>query len=67
MCLTMGVIGSATPAAFTMGIIIGILGLIGVGVNYPIYRKMRTNFPQKVDIIQIQQPVGIVCHDGLPI
>ena len=39
MCLAMKVIGSTT-AHFVLGIIIGILGFIGAGINYPIYKKM---------------------------
>ena len=39
MCLSMQVIGGG--AAFTaLGIVVGILGFIGCGVNYPIYKKM---------------------------
>jgi len=36
MCLSMKVIGDA----FVLGIIIGIVGLIGVGITYPIYKKI---------------------------
>lgn len=39
MCLAMQVIGSGTMA-MVIGIIIGIIGFIGCGVNYPIYKKM---------------------------
>ena len=39
MCLAMQVIGSGV-AGMVFGIIIGIVGLIGCGINYPIYRKM---------------------------
>ena len=38
MCLAMQVIGSGMTAMI-MGIIIGIIGFIGCGVNYPIYKK----------------------------
>ena len=37
MCLAMQVIGSGV-AGVVMGIIIGIIGLAGCGVNYPIYK-----------------------------
>ena len=40
-------IKSLSLSPLIMGIIIGILGIIGVGVNYPIYRKMRTDSMQK--------------------
>ena len=39
MCLAMQVIGGGT--AFTIiGIVLGIIGFIGWGINYPIYKKM---------------------------
>ena len=39
MCLGMQVIGSGV-AGMVIGIIVGIIGMIGCGVNYPIYNKM---------------------------
>lgn len=39
MCLAMQVIGSGL-AGMVLGIVVGIVGLIGCGVNYPIYKKM---------------------------
>ena len=39
MCLAMQVIGSGI-AGMIIGIIVGIIGLMGCGVNYPIYKKM---------------------------
>ena len=39
MCLAMQVIGSGL-AGLVIGIIVGIIGMIGCGVNYPIYKKM---------------------------
>lgn len=47
MCLTMKVIGSGTTASFVAGILIGIVGLAGVSVNYPIYRKLLAKGKQK--------------------
>lgn len=38
MCLAMQVIGSGT-ASLVLGIIIGMIGFLGCGVNYPIYKK----------------------------
>ena len=39
MCLAMQVIGSGM-AGMVLGIVVGIIGMIGCGVNYPIYKKM---------------------------
>ena len=36
MCMAMGEIGGS----MVMGILIGIIGMIGCGINYPIYKKM---------------------------
>ena len=40
MCMSMKVIGNGGTAMMAFGIIIGIIGLIGVSINYPVYRKM---------------------------
>lgn len=47
MCLSMGVIGDNTTTMFSLGVIIGIIGLAGMGVNYPIYQKMLVKGKQK--------------------
>ena len=39
MCLAMQVIGNGL-AGMVLGIVVGIVGLAGCGVNYPIYKKM---------------------------
>ena len=39
MCLAMQVIGSGL-VGMVLGIVIGIVGLAGCGVNYPIYKKI---------------------------
>ena len=39
MCLAMQVIGSGL-AGMVLGIVVGIVGLAGCGVNYPLYKKM---------------------------
>lgn len=40
MCLAMGQIGSKTAGSFVLGILIGVLGMVSMGVNYPLYRRM---------------------------
>ena len=39
MCLSMQVIGGTTVLT-ALGIVIGVLGFVGCGINYPIYKKM---------------------------
>lgn len=40
MCLSMGVLGPGTGAAFFGGIALGVAGLAGAGLNYPLYRRL---------------------------
>lgn len=47
MCLAMGQIGSGTTVSFALGIVIGILGMIGMGVNYPVYKRILENGKKK--------------------
>ena len=47
MCLSMGVIGNSTTTIFVLGVVIGIIGLAGMGVNYPVYKKMLAKGKQK--------------------
>ena len=50
MCLAMKVIGNGT-LMFVLGIVIGIIGIIGVSINYPIYRKMLETNKKKYVVI----------------
>lgn len=47
MCLSMDVIGNSSPTMFVLGIIIGIIDLVGMGVNYPMYKKILAKGKQK--------------------
>ena len=48
MCLSMKkVIGSGSTTMFVLGVIVGIIGLLGMGVNYPIYKKLLAQGKQK--------------------
>lgn len=47
MCLAMGQIGSGTTGSFVLGIVIGVIGMVGMGINYPIYKKLLANGKQK--------------------
>lgn len=39
MCLPMSVIGSGSSVSLVLGVIIGLIGLTGMGINYPVYKK----------------------------
>ena len=47
MCFSMNVIGNGTSTMFVLGVIIGIIGLMGMGINYPVYRKILAKGKQK--------------------
>ena len=47
MCLSMHVIGNGSTVTFVFGIIIGIIGLICMGANYPVYKKLLAHGKQK--------------------
>ena len=59
MCLGMQVIGSGIPG-MVIGIIVGIIGMIGCGVNYPIYKKMLENGKKKYayEIVQLAREIS---------
>lgn len=42
MCLSMNVIGNGSLTMFVLGVVIGIIGLLGMGINYTIYKKLIT-------------------------
>ncbi|MBD9172354.1 MAG: dihydropteridine reductase [Clostridiales bacterium] len=60
MCLCMKVIGSGTTVSMVAGIIIGLLGMVGAGVNYPIYQKLLAKGKQKYahEIMQLAKEVS---------
>ena len=59
MCLAMQVIGSGS-VGLILGIIIGIVGLVGCGVNYPIYRKMLEKGKSKYayEIVELARQIS---------
>ena len=56
----MKVIGSGTTAMFIIGVIIGIIGFICMGVNYPVYKKLLSNGKQKYafEIMQLAKEIS---------
>ena len=55
----MQVIGSGITG-MVIGIIIGIIGMIGFGVNYPIYKKMLENGKKKYayEIVELAREIS---------
>jgi hypothetical protein len=56
MCMAMKVIGGG----MIFGIIVGMIGLMGCGVNYPIYKKMLEKGKAKYayDIVQLAKEIA---------
>lgn len=59
MCLSMGVLGGS-QLTFIAGIVIGVIGIIGVSINYPIYKKLLENGKQKyaADIMLLAKEIS---------
>lgn len=47
MCLSMRVIGDGSTQMFILGIVVGIIGFLGMGVNYPIFKKLLEKGKEK--------------------
>ena len=60
MCLAMQVLGDGSTVSFVLGIIIGLVGIVGVSVNYPIYKKLLENGKKKYafDIIELAKQIS---------
>ncbi len=59
MCLSMQVIGSGT-VSMVLGIIVGIAGFIGCGVNYPVYKRILEKGKSKYayEIVQLAKEIA---------
>ena len=59
MSLAMKAIGG-TPVLTAAGIVIGIIGFAGVGINYPIYKKMLENGKKKYafEIVELAKEIS---------
>ena len=59
MCLGMQVIGKGI-IGMVIGVIVGIIGMIGCGINYPIYKRMLAKSKQKYgsDIIRLAKEIA---------
>ncbi len=59
MCLSMKVIGSGV-VMYVLGIIIGIIGFMGMGVNYPIYKVLLEKGKKKYafEIVELAKEIA---------
>ena len=59
MCFAMQVLGSGI-IGMVIGIIVGVIGMIGCGVNYPIYKKMLENGKRKYayEIVELAREIS---------
>ncbi len=60
MCLAMGQIGGSEPIYKVIGIIVGLIGIAGVCINYPIYNKILKSRKEKYasDIITLAKSIS---------
>lgn len=60
MCLAMKVIGDGSALMMAAGIVVGMIGIAGVGINYPIYKKMLENGKKQYafEIIQLAKEIS---------
>lgn len=60
MSLSMGVIGGGSGLMMGLGIVIGCVGIIGVGVNYPLYKRILAKSKNKyaTDIIKLANEIA---------
>lgn len=60
MCLSMEILGDGGTVSFVLGIIIGIAGIIGICVNYPIYKKLLESGKKKYafEIIELAKQIS---------
>lgn len=54
------VIGDGSTAMIAIGIVIGIIGILGMGINYPVYKKILESGKKKYafDIMQLAKEIS---------
>lgn len=60
MCLSMQVIGNKSALFTALGVVVGVIGIAGVSVNYPIYKKILEKSKKKysADIIALANEIA---------
>lgn len=59
MCLCMGQIGTGSIVSFILGIVVGLVGIVGCAVTYPIYKRLKQKGKDKYanDIILLAKEI----------
>ena len=59
MCLSMKVIGDGSAIFTVLGVVVGVIGIVGVSVNYAIYKKILESSKKKysADIIELAKQI----------
>lgn len=60
MCFSMGVLGNGSTEFFVGGIVLGVIGIIGMGINYPVYKKIMVSRKERYsnDIIRLATEIS---------
>ena len=60
MCLAMKVIGPGSVGSFAVGVVLGIVGMMGVAVNYPLHKELLERGKQKYafEIIELAKEIS---------
>lgn len=60
MCLSMGILGDGGTGFMAGGIVIGLAGIAGISVNYPIYKRILAKSKKKyaADIIALAKEIA---------
>ncbi|MDO4372615.1 MAG: dihydropteridine reductase [Clostridia bacterium] len=60
LCLAMGQIGSGTTGSFVLGILMGVVGMAGMGVNYPIFKRLLAKGKQRYafEILELAKEIS---------
>lgn len=60
MCLSMNVIGGGSSLMSVLGIVVGIIGFVMMGLNYPVYKKMLEKGKKKYafEIMQLVKEIS---------
>lgn len=60
MCLSMKVLGDGSVLMMVLGIVIGCVGILGVSINYPIYKKWLESRKNKyaTDVIALANEIS---------